>query len=284
MADKRRYEIVLTGSGGQGLVVSGIMLGEAALLEGKNVVQTQSYGIASRGGFSKAEVIIDEDEIIFQQVRHPDVILALTEESMEMYRPLSRSGIPVFYDTTLLKSQTGINFYGYPFTKMAGELGHVGTANMIALGAISRVTGLVGTESLVSVVNRRFSGKIAEMNVKAVNIGAGLPGGPASPAVEWQKITRSELVLQEKGARADGAAGVPTVPEDPAAINKVKVNLSVCKGCGYCREVCSKNVFKFSDFFNASGYKPMTAAGAERCSGCLKCLMACPDFAITVVK
>ncbi len=56
---KERYEVILAGSGGQGLVLSGIMLAEAAILEGKNVVQTVSYGIASRGGFSMAGVIID---------------------------------------------------------------------------------------------------------------------------------------------------------------------------------------------------------------------------------
>ena len=85
MGKKERYEIILAGSGGQGLVLAGIMLGEAAVLEGRNVVQTQSYGIASRGGLSLAEVIIDREEIIYQQVQEPDIILALTEEALEKY-------------------------------------------------------------------------------------------------------------------------------------------------------------------------------------------------------
>jgi len=170
---KDRYEVIMAGSGGQGLIVSGIMLGEAAILENKNAVQTQSYGIASRGGFSAAEVIIDKDEIIFQQVQEPDVVLALTEEAMEKYQNLSHSGVSVFYDTTLMRERAD-NIYGFPFTKMAGELGHVGTANMIALGVISAATRLVDLESLIKVVNRRFSGKTAEMNVKALYAGAEL--------------------------------------------------------------------------------------------------------------
>ncbi|MCL6610215.1 MAG: 2-oxoacid:acceptor oxidoreductase family protein [Peptococcaceae bacterium] len=174
---KDRYEVIMAGSGGQGLIVSGIMLGEAAMLEGKNVVQTQSYGIASRGGFSAAEVIMDRDEIIFQQVEKPDVVLVLTEEAMEKYQDLAGSGIPVFYDTTLLKPRTGENFYGYPFTELAEKLGHVGTANMIALGVMSAVTGLVELESLARVINKRFSGKTAEMNLKALHTGAGLIAG-----------------------------------------------------------------------------------------------------------
>ncbi|NHM26398.1 2-oxoacid:ferredoxin oxidoreductase subunit gamma [Desulfofundulus sp. TPOSR] len=175
MMDKKdRYEVILAGSGGQGLIVAGIMLAEAAILEGRNVVQTQSYGIASRGGFSASEVIIDKDEIIFQQVQNPDVVLVLTEGAMEKYENLARSGVLIFYDTTMLKERNGDNFYGYPFTEIAEELGYMGTANMIALGVMSAVTRLVDLESLVKVVNRRFSGKTAEMNVKALYTGAGL--------------------------------------------------------------------------------------------------------------
>jgi len=173
---KDRYEIVMAGSGGQGLIVSGMMLGEAAMLEGKNVAQTQSYGIASRGGFSQAEVIIDKEEIIFQQVQEPDMALALTEEAMEKYFPLAESGKPVFYDTTLLKARSGKNVYGFPFTEMANDLGHVGTANMIALGVMSAVTCLVSLESLAEVIKKRFSGKMAEINIKALYAGAGLTG------------------------------------------------------------------------------------------------------------
>lgn len=171
---KDRYEVIMAGSGGQGLVVSGIMLGEAAMLEGKNVVQTQSYGIASRGGFSAAEVIIDKDEIVFQQVQSPDVVLVLTEEAMEKYQDMAKAGVPVFYDTTLLKSRSGENFFGHPFTQMAEKIGHVGTANMIAMGLMSSVTGLVDLESLTKVVDRRFSGKVAEMNIRALHTGAEL--------------------------------------------------------------------------------------------------------------
>ena len=64
----KQYQIIIAGSGGQGIIVMGQMLARAALLEGRNAAQTQSYGIAQRGGFCAAEVITDEDEILFQQV------------------------------------------------------------------------------------------------------------------------------------------------------------------------------------------------------------------------
>jgi len=167
---KVQHEIIMAGSGGQGLVSCGIILAEAAILEGKNAVQTQSYGIASRGGFSKSEVIISDSEIIFQQVQKPDIVLVLTEQAMEMYATIE-SSIPVLYDTTLLKTRVGDNLHGFPFTELASKLGHVGTANVIALGAMAALTGMVKIESLAGVLKGKFSGKVVDMNIKALNTG-----------------------------------------------------------------------------------------------------------------
>jgi len=172
----KRHEIILAGSGGQGLVLSGIMLGEAAILEGMNVVQTQSYGIASRGGFSMAEVIIDREEIIFQQVQEPDAILALTEEAFEKYASWAEKGAPVFYDTTLVKSRTWKNLIGYPFTKIASDLGNAAAVNILALGTLSAAVRMVRRESLAEVIRKRFKGKALELNLQALQAGAELLG------------------------------------------------------------------------------------------------------------
>jgi 2-oxoglutarate ferredoxin oxidoreductase subunit gamma len=174
---KERYEVILAGSGGQGLVLSGIMLAEAAILEGKNVVQSVSYGIASRGGFSMAGVIIDREEIIFQEVENADIVLALTEEAMEKFQGLSERGAAVVYDTTLLKPRQRERLYGQPFTDMASRLGHVGMANIIALGYMAKANGMVGTASLAEVINRRFSGSVLDANLKALQAGVELTAG-----------------------------------------------------------------------------------------------------------
>lgn len=173
-AHQERFEIILAGSGGQGLVVSGIMLAEAAILEGKNVVQTVSYGIASRGGFSMAEVIMDREEIIFQQVQQADIVLALTEEAMEKFQDLSGQGTLIFYDNTLLKPRRGEGLYGQPFTEMASRMGHVGMANIIALGYMAVEKKMVKPESLAAVLQKRFSGKVLQMNLKALEAGVAL--------------------------------------------------------------------------------------------------------------
>jgi 2-oxoglutarate ferredoxin oxidoreductase subunit gamma len=164
----------MAGSGGQGLVLAGIMLAEAAVLEDRNALQTQSYGIASRGGLSLAEVIVDREEIIYQQVQKPDIILALTEEALEKYADLAEKGTIILYDTTLAKPREGKNLTGYPFTKIANDLGNVGSVNILSLGAIIAAVPVVKTESLTSVLQKRFHGKALEMNLKVLQAGGQL--------------------------------------------------------------------------------------------------------------
>lgn len=167
-------EIILAGTGGQGLILSGIMLAEAAMLEGKNVVQTQSYGIASRGGLSLAEVLIDDDEIIFQQVRVPSCVLALTEEAAKRYEGWGARGVPVLYDSTLAAPRSGANFIGRDFTRMASDLGNAGSVNILALAAVAAVTRVVRLASLESMIRKRFRGQALELNLKLLAAGSEL--------------------------------------------------------------------------------------------------------------
>jgi 2-oxoglutarate ferredoxin oxidoreductase subunit gamma len=167
-------EIILAGTGGQGLIVAGIMLAEAAMLEGKNAVQTQSYGIASRGGLSLAEVIVDENEIIFQQVRVPDCVLALTEEAAKKYETWPAKGVPMLYDSTLAAARSGPNFVGRDFTRIASDLGNVGSVNILALAAVAAYTQVVRLSSLESLIRKRFSAAALERNLNMLVLGAEL--------------------------------------------------------------------------------------------------------------
>lgn len=166
---KKKFEIVLAGSGGQGLVMGGILLAEAAMSENKNVVQTQSYGIATRGGFSKSEVIVSEDEIIFQQVEKPDMIVALTEEAMQLYDEFVDSAT-IVYDSDLVEPRRGNKVFGFPFTKTALDLGSAKVLNLIALGLVSETTGIVQKTSLEATITKRFGTK-STSNIKAMNKG-----------------------------------------------------------------------------------------------------------------
>jgi 2-oxoglutarate ferredoxin oxidoreductase subunit gamma len=167
---KQRYEIVLAGSGGQGLVLSGSLLARAAILEGKNTVQTQSsFGDSQRGGLSLSEVLVDTEEIIFQQVRHPDVILALSDRAIKKYAD-STGGASLLYDSTVLDIGDGGPLHAVPFTELAMKI-RPGAANMVALGAIVEMTGVVRFESLEQAIRQTFSANSANTNIEAARAG-----------------------------------------------------------------------------------------------------------------
>ncbi|MGD0024529.1 MAG: 2-oxoacid:acceptor oxidoreductase family protein [Xanthobacteraceae bacterium] len=167
-------EFILAGTGGQGLVVAGVLLAEAAIREGRNVVQTQSYGIATRGGLSFAEVIIDDDEILFQQVRRPHCVLALSEEAVKKFEIWPGKGVPMLYDTTLAAVRKADNFFGHEFTRHAGDAGGV---NILALATLTVFTQAVGLQSLESAVRGRFKGKSLESNLRLLAVGEKLAAG-----------------------------------------------------------------------------------------------------------
>lgn len=166
---KQRYEIILAGSGGQGLVLGGKVLAQAAILEGKNVVQTQSsLGDSQRGALSVSELIIDQGEIIFQQVQRPDLILALSDAAIKKYADPT-SQVPVIYDNSGLKAEEGNNISGFPFVDLALKVN--GAANMVALGAIIELTGVVSFDSLVKSLRQTFKENAVKANVDSVCLG-----------------------------------------------------------------------------------------------------------------
>ena len=170
---KDRKEVILAGTGGQGLVTCGKLLSDAAILEGKNVVQTQSYGDAQRGGMSQSQIIIDANEIVFFKVQKPDVILAISESAIKSHTE-GNILVPVFYDNTVLTAHDDKNLYGFPFTQMAEKLGNVGAANVIALGAIIELTGIVKPESMEMAIKQHFKTSVQELNIEAMHMGMSL--------------------------------------------------------------------------------------------------------------
>ena len=180
---RKHTEIILAGSGGQGLILSGILLAEAAMHEGRNVVQTQSYGIASRGGLSLAEVIVDDDEIVYQQVRRPDCVLALSEEAAVKFQGWAAKGVPVLYDSTIVAPRSGENLIGLAFTQSANDLGSAGSVNILALATVAAFTGVVQAAGLEQLVRKKFSGAALELNLRMLAAGSDLaPSGIARVA------------------------------------------------------------------------------------------------------
>lgn len=170
-----RYEIRLSGSGGQGLILAGIILAEAAsILEVRNAVQTQSYGPESRGGASKSEVIISSEEIDYPKVTSPDLLLVMTQEASDKYIGDLKNGGIAILDTTLIERmpENGGRYCGIPITQIAKEtVGKAITANIVALGVLTAITGIVKRESIEQAVMRRVPKGTEEINKKALQAG-----------------------------------------------------------------------------------------------------------------
>lgn len=183
---KERWEVVLAGSGGQGLIFAGTALGEAAVLEGKNATQTQSYGVASRGGFSKSEVIIDAEPVAYPMVRSADVIVALTQEAAERCAKIARDGALLICDSEAVKADIPrLRVAGLPLARAAREAGGK-AVNMVALGVVVGLTGLVAPGSVEKSLAGRLPARSYEANWQAFLAGLGLvkAAGTAAVAIE----------------------------------------------------------------------------------------------------
>jgi len=170
---KDRYELRLSGSGGQGMILGSVILAEAiARNDERNVVQSQSYGPEARGGASKADVVVSENEIYYPKAMKLDLLLAMTQESLEKYYPDLKGGGTLIVDDTLVTDLPTKDYYGVSFTRLAREeAGHIMVANVIALAVIAEITGLVSRESLTAAVLRRAPKGTEEKNRKAIEIG-----------------------------------------------------------------------------------------------------------------
>jgi len=167
-----RYEIRLAGAGGQGLILAGIILAEAAgIYDGKFVCQTQSYGPAARGGASKAEVVICDAEIDYPKAIQPDVLLAMNQKSLDTYiGDLKPDGL-LIVDATLVPEVPRERFVAIPFTQIARDLGREMVANIVALGTLAALTGAVTRENLEKAVLARVPPGTEDLNQKALAAG-----------------------------------------------------------------------------------------------------------------
>jgi 2-oxoglutarate ferredoxin oxidoreductase subunit gamma len=170
-----RYEIRLSGSGGQGLIIAGIILAEAAgIHDGKYVCQTQSYGPEARGGASKAEVVISDAEIDYPKAIKPDLLLAMNQKSCDTYFfDLKPNGM-LIVDSTFVKQLPTTRAVPLAFTHIARHVvGKEMTANIVALGALAILSRIVSLSSLEAAVLKRVPPGTEELNKRALDAGIG---------------------------------------------------------------------------------------------------------------
>jgi 2-oxoglutarate ferredoxin oxidoreductase subunit gamma len=174
MAEQR--EMRLAGLGGQGLILAGIIVAEAVgIHEGKEVAQTQAYGAEARGGFSRSDVVIRDEPILFPKASKLDFLLAMSQSAYEENLPSLKKGGTLLVDSTYVSEVSGANMYAIPFSKIAKQkFGRENVANIIALGAITQVFPIISEKSMEKAVLNRVPKRFIEMNKQAFKEGVHL--------------------------------------------------------------------------------------------------------------
>jgi 2-oxoglutarate ferredoxin oxidoreductase subunit gamma len=173
-----RYEIRLSGSGGHGVILAAVILAQAVGSDPKmNVAQTQSYGPEARGGASRADVVISRSDISYPKTMKLDLLLAFTQEACDKYFvDLKPDGI-LLIDNSLVTKMPTKSGYGFPFLRIAREqVGHPMVANIVALGAIAKLSGVVPYQALEAVVRERAPKGTVEKNLMALQVGYDMAG------------------------------------------------------------------------------------------------------------
>lgn len=165
-----RKQLRLSGSGGQGVITAAIILAAAAVDEGKEAVQSQSYGPEARGGASKSEVIIDDAPIYHPHVIVPDLVLAMTQKAADKYyKDLNPDGLLVLDEQLVPNVPDFPHVVRIPITKIAVEkVGKPLFANIVAL---VRLTGIVSFDAIKKAVANRVPPHTVDANMKALELG-----------------------------------------------------------------------------------------------------------------
>ena len=169
-----KTEIRFGGSGGQGVVLAAQILGKAAVLDGRNALQTQAYGAEARGSMAKSEVIISDGKIGFPAVRKCDVLVAMNQESLNaLINDMKENGMLIVDSTNVTDvPETKAQVHRIPITETAKKtFGETFYANMIMLGAFTKIANPVSREAMEKTIRENVPKKTVENNIKAFQKG-----------------------------------------------------------------------------------------------------------------
>ena len=171
----RRVEIRICGLGGQGVVLAGQILGRAAVYDELNVVQTQSYGAEARGSNANSEVIISDTKIGFPLVRRCDVLIAMSQQSLDLsVKDLKKDGVLIVDDGLVERIPEGLKarVFRIAATKTAENMFKSKLyANIVMLGAVTKITKLATANSMEKAISEGLPENARKINIDAFRIG-----------------------------------------------------------------------------------------------------------------
>jgi len=171
--DTRR--IIFSGSGGQGVITAAIILAEAAVIyENLNAVQTQVYGPESRGGATRADVIISTEPIFYPKVAQPNLAVCLTQAAYDRFSQVLRPGGLLLTDRHFVRQDPRVDARQVEldmYDAVVNDIGNPIVFNICMLGALIGLTGLLRPESIAMVLESRVPAEFLDMNRSALQAG-----------------------------------------------------------------------------------------------------------------
>lgn len=172
-----RCEIRIVGSGGQGVILSGIILTQAlGIYEDFELVQTQSYGPESRGGACKTELIVSNKKIDYIKVENPNYLIAFNQFGFNRYKDNLADNPYILIDSTLINKipinfKNNNNLFRVKATSIAEKELKSFVANMVMLGAMAKITDIISYKSLVQAIKDILDPSFHDLNIKALQMG-----------------------------------------------------------------------------------------------------------------
>lgn len=171
--DQSKKEIIITGFGGQGIILAGRILGRSAALgDHKQSTLVQSYGPESRGGACSAQVVISDAAIHYPYINQADILVCMSKAGYDKFIGKIKSGGTLLIDQDLVRPR-GLkkDFFHIPATRMAEELGHKMMANIIMLGFLTAITKVITPKAAKETVSQSVPQGTEELNIKAFDKG-----------------------------------------------------------------------------------------------------------------
>ncbi len=171
-----KHEIRITGFGGQGIILSGLIVGKAAsIYDGKSATMTQAYGPEARGSACSTQVIIDDQDVLYPYIRNADVLVAMSQEGFLKFRSELREGGTLIFDDDLvepLELKKGVNTFRIRAQRIAeDELNRKIVTNIVMLGYFAAVTKAVPKEAMIEAIKSSVPPGTVELNVQAFERG-----------------------------------------------------------------------------------------------------------------
>jgi 2-oxoglutarate ferredoxin oxidoreductase subunit gamma len=168
-------EIRIAGFGGQGVILSAMIIGKAAsIFENGYATLTQSFGPEARGGASSAQVILSDEPVLYPYLTRPDILVVMSQEAYTKFTPeLKDTGILIVEEDLVRLSELppGIRVYSAPATRLAEELGKRMILNVVMVGFFAAVTGLLSSDSLRNAVADSVPAAMRDLNLQAFDKG-----------------------------------------------------------------------------------------------------------------